>query len=303
MPTLPERTRRAAAFLVLFASTLPAAAAQANPSQDDTTNVVVGVLSAGLLAWAVVWVYRDAKRRSSRSPAMWAAATLLTSFLALLVWLWVRPRSTAAPPPPPPTHVAKAHAPRPASVHLTEATAAEREAWRRRLVAGEPSLMLAPPPALKLEPGETLVACADGISLMEGRAVSVTKEGHGSTSLHAGIFAVDGGTRSQASFSAAELALADAGKLLLTTRRLVFIGRHRNLHVPVGDIASVDGAPDGDGVRVAREGREDNYVFLGFNGLEAAVDGAGRRERWVGFGWFSLLQHLVGGAAERTPPA
>ncbi len=70
-------------------------------------GLLVSLVALVLVVWVAVWIYRDATKRGA--PAvLWVLLWLFFSWLALIIYLVVRPKEFVAtsqsgtPPPPPP---------------------------------------------------------------------------------------------------------------------------------------------------------------------------------------------------------
>ncbi len=70
-------------------------------------GLLVTLVALVLVIWIAVWIYRDATKRGAPA-ALWVLLWLFFSWLALIIYLVVRPkefvapRQSATPPPPPP---------------------------------------------------------------------------------------------------------------------------------------------------------------------------------------------------------
>jgi hypothetical protein len=70
-------------------------------------GLLIGLVGLVLYIWVAVWIWRDASKRNAPG-ALWAILWLLFSWVALIVYLVVRPKEfiastgTVTPPPPPP---------------------------------------------------------------------------------------------------------------------------------------------------------------------------------------------------------
>jgi hypothetical protein len=70
-------------------------------------GLLISLVALVLVIWIAVWIYRDATKRGA--PAvLWVLLWLFFSWLALIIYLVVRPKEfvatgqAATPPPPPP---------------------------------------------------------------------------------------------------------------------------------------------------------------------------------------------------------
>jgi hypothetical protein len=70
-------------------------------------GLLIGLVGLALYIWVAVWIWRDASKRNAPG-ALWVILWLLFSWVALIVYLVVRPKEfvapigTVTPPPPPP---------------------------------------------------------------------------------------------------------------------------------------------------------------------------------------------------------
>ena len=99
---------------------------------------------------------------------------------------------------------------------------------------------------LLLKKNEHPILELENITLQEPRAVRVSRGGYGGTSIRIakGITLHTGGTRGR-SESHDEIRNIDNGKLLITNKRIMFLGSNRTTNIDINKIVSIEDYLDG----------------------------------------------------------
>jgi hypothetical protein len=105
-------------------------------------------------------------------------------------------------------------------------------------------LFCGPSPAINLEAGEAVFACLPGTELMEPHSVRTYRAGS------------PGVGRSE---SHEELSALDLGTLILTSKRLIFIGSVRTKNIPLSDLLGLEAYTDA--LRVSHVGNSKPEVY------------------------------------------
>jgi hypothetical protein len=122
--------------------------------------------------------------------------------------------------------------------------------------------MICDQPPTGFEFDEQVIFCLPGVSLMEPRAVRYTRGGSAGSSIRImkGLSIRTGGWAGR-SESVEELRTIDRGTLVLTTKRLVFLGQLRTNSVILSDIISIQSFTDAIDVHRERKQKVETYVL------------------------------------------
>lgn len=131
-----------------------------------------------------------------------------------------------------------------------------------QLNAGNVNLSIIPNPPIILRKGEEACVVLSGITLREPRAVRQTRGGYaGPTIRVAKGVSFRMGSVSARSESHEELRNIDQGTLVLTTKRLIFIGSKRTTNIDLPKIISITAYKDG--IASQRENKQKTEYFTG----------------------------------------
>ncbi len=116
-------------------------------------------------------------------------------------------------------------------------------------------------PNLELEQGEELIFVLPNTSFFEPRAIRTWRSAYGGPTIRLakGLSFHIGQSRG-ASESHEELRVIDRGALVLTNRRLLFIGSRRTVAVPLQSIIDIESYTDG--LRVHRQRKQKPELFI-----------------------------------------
>jgi len=115
----------------------------------------------------------------------------------------------------------------------------------------------------------------NNISLHEPRAVRQTIGGYSGTSVRVakGVSFRVGGMKAR-SESHEELRIIDQGSLVLTNKRLIFIGSKRTTNIDLRKIVAIE--PYKDGIVSQRENKQKTEYFIGTNKSTVSFTNGGR---------------------------
>jgi hypothetical protein len=122
-------------------------------------------------------------------------------------------------------------------------------------------LFCGPGPAINLEAGEAVFACLPGTELMEPHSVRTYRAGSRGVSIRVakGLSFRLGGMAGR-SESHEELSMLDRGTLILTSKRLIFIGSVRTKNIPLSDLLGLEAHTDA--LRVNHVGNSKPEVYV-----------------------------------------
>lgn len=145
---------------------------------------------------------------------------------------------------------------------------------------------------IMLKNNEYPVLELNNITLQEPRAVRVSKGGYGGTSIRIakGITLHTGGTRGQ-SESHDEIRNIDVGDLLITNKRVIFLGSNRTTNIDINKIVSIEDYSDG--IKIQRSNKQKPEYFIGVNNNALTVNIEGR-EHNITFNGTMIREVIVG---------
>lgn len=130
------------------------------------------------------------------------------------------------------------------------------------LAAGNVNLTSNKPSPMIMKKGETVTIVMNNISFMESRSVRQTIGGYGGPSFRVakGVSFRFGGVSAR-SVSHEELKKIDRGSLVLTNKRLAFLGSMRTINIDLRKIVAIE--PYKDGIGSQRENKQKTEYFTG----------------------------------------
>lgn len=113
-----------------------------------------------------------------------------------------------------------------------------------------------------LKRSEIPVVKLENITLMEPRAVRTSTGGYGGTSIRIakGVTIHTGGTRGR-SVSHDEIKVIDNGELIITNKRIIFLGSNRTTNIDINKIVSIE--EYSDGIKIQRSNKQKPEYFTG----------------------------------------
>lgn len=129
---------------------------------------------------------------------------------------------------------------------------------------------------LLLKKNEHPILELENITLQEPRAVRVSRGGYGGTSIRIakGITLHTGGTRGR-SESHDEIRNIDNGKLLITNKRIMFLGSNRTTNIDINKIVSIEDYLDG--IKIQRSNKQKPEYFIGVDNNSITINIEGRQ--------------------------
>lgn len=129
---------------------------------------------------------------------------------------------------------------------------------------------------LLLKKNEYPILELENITLQEPRAVRVSRGGYGGTSIRIakGITLHTGGTRGR-SESHDEIRNIDNGKLLITNKRIMFLGSNRTTNIDINKIVSIEDYLDG--IKIQRSNKQKPEYFIGVDNNSITINIEGRQ--------------------------
>jgi hypothetical protein len=126
----------------------------------------------------------------------------------------------------------------------------------------QPLEMICGQPPTSFDGDEQIIVCLPGVELMEARAVRYSRGAYGGSSIRImkGLSIRSGGYAGR-SQSVDELTVIDGGTLVLTTKRLAFLGAIRTNSVRLQDIISTQPFTDGFELHRERKPKAETYYF------------------------------------------
>jgi len=166
----------------------------------------------------------------------------------------------------------------------------DMERWMNELKNGRVSVkFIGITSPILLKKGEDLKATIPHVSLKEPRSVRVSSGGYGGPSFRiAKGFYFRVGSFGSRSVSHEEIKIIDEGTLILTNKRIVFIGQKRTLNIKLDKIISIE--PYSDGIALRREGKEKTQYFI-WHKNNINIDGRRYKESFSGL----IFKYLIEG--------
>lgn len=137
--------------------------------------------------------------------------------------------------------------------------------FKKSLVAGTfdvPTISDAP---IMLKKGEEAILYYENVSFREARAVRNSVSRYAGTSGKAMGIPLRSGMSATKSESHDEIRAIDTGTLTVTTKRLVFTGKIKNVNIPLNKIMSM--TPYTDGIAVRSENKQKTQYFVNIGGV------------------------------------
>ena len=174
------------------------------------------------------------------------------------------------------------------------------DVWLDEVENGNVPKVMMVQPNISLKKDEEVFASLINISLMEPRSVRQYQAGNRGVSLRVakGVSIRFGNTRG-ISESHEELKVIDSGSLVVTNKRIVFIGTKRTTNIDMKKIISME--PFTDAVGVSRQGKQKREYFLIDQNLFDMTLKVEDRMHQVPFSGQILMTIMVG-ASKYSPP-
>lgn len=174
------------------------------------------------------------------------------------------------------------------------------ERWLYETTQGNVSKAVMVQPQIVPKKGEEVFVSLINISLVEPRFVREYQAGRRGVSLRVakGVSVHVGGIKGK-SESHEELRVIDSGNIVVTNKRIVFIGAKRTTNINMNKVISID--PFIDGIGVSRQGKQKREYFLidqNLFDMQIAVDGRFHKVPFSGH----ILMALITGASRYSSP-